>query len=73
MNPCVYILASKRNGILDIGVTSDVATRVWQHRNGVGSEFVRTYKIYRLVFVEFHDTMAEAILREKHLTKWRRS
>ena len=73
MKPCVYILASERNGTLYIGVTSDIAARSWQHRNGRGSEFVQTYRIYRLVLVEFHDTMADAILREKRLKRWRRA
>jgi putative endonuclease len=73
MRPCVYILASQRNGTLYVGVTSDLAARVWQHRSGSGSEFVQTYRVYRLVFVEFHDTMADAILREKRIKKWRRA
>ena len=68
----VYIMASGHHGTLYIGVTSDVAARVWEHRAGLGSEFVRAHQIYRLVFVEFHDTMADAILREKRLKKWRR-
>src|SRR5215472_3206512 len=61
--PCVYILASKRNGTLYVGVTSDIARRAWQHRlNAVGG-FVRDYGVHRLVFVEFHETMADAFLR----------
>ena len=69
--PCVYILASRRNGTLYIGVTSDLARRVWQHRSGAVSGFVRNY-VHRLVYVEFHETMADAILREKRMKKWRR-
>ena len=71
--PCVYILASKRNGTLYVGVTSDIARRAWQHRlNAVGG-FVRDHGVHRLVFVEFHDTMADVILREKRIKKWRRA
>ena len=70
--PCVYILASKRNGTLYVGITSDVARRVWEHRSNAVGGFVRNYGVYRLVFVEFHETMADAILREKRIKKWRR-
>jgi putative endonuclease len=73
MRPCVYILASQRNGTLYIGVTSDLVGRVWQHRSGSGSQFVQAYCVYRLVFAEFHDTMAGAIVREKRIKKWRRA
>jgi putative endonuclease len=71
--PCVYILASKRNGTIYVGVTSDIARRAWQHRSNVVAGFVRDYGVHRLVFVEFHETMADAILREKRLKKWRRA
>jgi putative endonuclease len=70
--PCVYILASQRNGTLYVGVTSDLARRVWQHRSNAVSGFVQDYRVYKLVFVEFHETMADAILREKRIKKWRR-
>ena len=71
--PCVYILASRRNGTLYVGVTSDLARRVADHRSGAVAGFTRDYAVYRLVFAEFHDTMADAILREKHIKKWRRA
>ncbi len=70
--PCVYILASRRNGTLYVGVTSDLARRVWEHRSGAIPGFTKTYSVYLLVYVEFHSTMADAILREKQLKKWRR-
>src|SRR5205823_4463038 len=70
--PCVYILASKRNGTLYTGVTSDIARRAWQHRSNAVDGFVRDYGVHRLVFVEFYETMADAILREKRIKKWRR-
>ena len=71
--PCVYILASKRNGTLYTGVTSDIARRAWQHRSNAVGGFVHDYGVHRLVFVEFHETMADAILREKRIKKWRRT
>ena len=70
---CVYILTSKRNGTLYIGVTSDIARRAWEHRSNAVGGFVRDYGVHRLVFVEFHETMADAILREKRIKKWRRA
>jgi putative endonuclease len=71
--PCVYILARQRNGTLYVGVTSDLALRIWQHRSNTADGFVRDYNVHRLVFVEFHDTMADAILREKRVKRWRRA
>jgi putative endonuclease len=69
----VYILASQRNGTLYVGVTSDLARRVWEHRSNAVPGFVRDYGVYRLVFAEVHESMAEAILREKRIKKWRRA
>ena len=71
--PCVYILASKRNGTLYIGVTNDIVRRALEHRSNLVEGFVRDYGVHRLVFVEFHQTIADAILREKRLKKWRRA
>ena len=64
---------SKRNGTLYIGVTNDILRRAFEHRSNVVEGFVRDYGVHRLVFVEFHETMADAILREKRLKKWRRA
>ncbi|MGD9618192.1 MAG: GIY-YIG nuclease family protein [Alphaproteobacteria bacterium] len=72
-NPCVYILASRHSGTLHIGVTSDLARRIFEHRSGAGSGFVDAYRVYRLVYAEFHSTMAAAIMREKRVKKWRRA
>jgi putative endonuclease len=69
----VYILASQRNGTLYVGVTSDLARRVWEHRSGSAGGFTRDYAVYSLVFAECHETMADAILREKRIKKWRRA
>ena len=71
--PCVYILASKRNGTLYIGVTSNLQGRVWRHKNDVGSDFTREYGVHRLVWYEPHPTMVVAIQREKSLKRWRRA
>jgi putative endonuclease len=68
--PCVYILASRRNGTLYV---SDLARRVWQHRSNDVDGFDRDYNFHKLVFAEFHETMADAILREKRIKKWRRA
>jgi putative endonuclease len=70
--PCVYILASQRSGTLYIGVTSDLAKRMWQHRSGKTKGFVSRYRVFRLVHVEVTDTMDAAILREKQLKRWHR-
>jgi putative endonuclease len=72
MQPCVYILASKRNGTLYIGVTSNLMRRVSEHREDVIDGFTRRYKVHKLVYAEFHATIADAILREKRIKKWRR-
>jgi putative endonuclease len=69
----VYILASRRNGTLYIGITNNLALRLSQHRNGHGSEFARRYTINRLVYAESYDTPSDAIQREKQLKKWNRA
>ena len=69
----VYILASGRNGTLYIGVTGNLAARVWQHRTGAAEGFTKKYNVTRLVHVEPFADINEAIAREKALKKWRRS
>lgn len=71
--PSTYILASKRNGTLYTGVTSDLLGRVWEHREGLGSAFTRKYNIKQLVWFERHDTMEAAIVREKQIKNWKRA
>lgn len=71
--PAVYILASRRNGTLYIGVTSDLLRRGWEHKNGVTGGFTSRYRAHHLVYYELLDDMLAAILREKQLKKWRRS
>jgi putative endonuclease len=68
----VYIMASRRNGTLYVGVTNNVAVRACQHRIGEGSEFTRKYAVTRLVWYEFHSDINEAIAREKRIKKWER-
>ncbi len=71
--PAVYILASKPNGTLYVGVTSDLVRRIWQHRNDAVEGFTRRYRVHRLVYLEQFRSMTEAIEREKELKKWRRA
>ncbi len=71
--PTVYILSSKRNGTLYIGVTSDLVQRVWQHKHDVFEGFTKKYGVHTLVYYEIHPTMLEAIQREKRLKKWNRA
>ena len=69
----VYILASKRNGTLYTGVTSDLIQRVWQHKNDLVKGFTRRYNIKTLVYYEVHESAETAITREKKIKKWRRA
>ena len=71
-NPCVYILASQKRGTLYIGVTSDLAQRLYQHRNGLLPGFTRDHHVHRLVWAERHTAMSDAIGREKQLKRWHR-
>jgi putative endonuclease len=71
--PCVYILASKRNGTLYIGVTSDLPARIWQHKNDQVPGFTRRYGVHTLVWYEAHSSMDSAISREKALKEWKRA
>ena len=73
MTPCVYILASGRNGALYVGVTSNLPQRVWQHKSDLISGFTRRYRVHMLVWYEVHETMESAITREKRIKGWRRA
>ncbi|OYX36775.1 MAG: excinuclease ABC subunit C [Caulobacterales bacterium 32-69-10] len=72
MGGWVYILASAPYGTLYVGVTNDLARRVWEHREGHGSAFCRKYGVHRLVRVEPYPEIIAAISREKRLKKWPR-
>jgi len=71
--PAVYILASKRNGTLYVGVTSDLIKRVWEHKNNVVKGFTERYSVHQLVWYELHETMESAIRKEKMLKNWKRT
>ena len=71
-HPCVYILASHRNGTLYVGVTSNLAGRIWQHRHDLVADFTQHHGVHTLVWFEPHASMAVAIAREKSIKRWRR-
>ncbi len=71
--PCVYLLASQRNGTLYVGVTSDLIDRVWQHKTDAISGFSKKYNVKLLVWYEQHETMESAIAREKAIKEWKRA
>ncbi len=71
--PTVYLLASKRNGTLYVGVTSDLVKRIWEHREGLVEGFTKKYGVKMLVWYEQHETFETAIMREKAIKKWRRA
>jgi putative endonuclease len=70
--PAVYILASKRNGTLYIGLTSDLVKRIWEHKNNMVQGFTKRYRVHQLVWYELHESMESAIEREKRLKEWKR-
>jgi putative endonuclease len=65
--PCVYIVASKRNGTLYTGVTSDLLKRAFEHRHGLVEGFSARYRCKMLAWYELHETMIDAITREKQI------
>ncbi|WP_417168613.1 GIY-YIG nuclease family protein [Vibrio owensii] len=66
------MLTSKNNSVLYIGVTSQLAQRIWQHKNGVVEGFTKKYNVHKLVYFELFEDMATAINREKRLKQWKR-
>lgn len=68
----VYILASRRNGTLYIGVTGDLVKRVYEHKQNDVEGFTKQYKVHNLVYYETYGDVSEAILREKQMKKWNR-
>jgi putative endonuclease len=68
----VYVLASKRNGTLYIGVTSDLVKRIYEHKQSLVDGFTKEYNIHALVYFELYKEIEEAILREKQMKKWNR-
>jgi putative endonuclease len=67
-----YILASDRNGTLYVGVTNDIARRIFEHRSGRGARLTSRYRVIRLVWMEPYDSIIEAISREKQIKGWNR-
>jgi putative endonuclease len=72
-DPCTYILASKPDGILYVGVTSDIWGRMSEHKQGIFTGFTKRYDVKMLVYYEFNIGMDEAITREKRIKEWRRA
>ncbi len=68
----VYFMSNRSRSVLYIGVTNNVERRVWEHRSGIGSEFVKKYHAHHLVYVEEYARADEAIAREKQLKGWKR-
>lgn len=68
----VYIMASKKNGTLYIGITNDLIRRVFEHKNDLIDGFTKRYKVHNLVYYEFTNDAEAAILREKQLKRWKR-
>ena len=68
----VYILASKRNGTLYTGVTSNLTKRAWEHKEGLVEGFTKKYSVKMLVYYETFEDVGSAIMREKQIKKWER-
>jgi putative endonuclease len=73
MQPAVYILASRRNGTLYVGVTSELVKRVYEHKQDLADGFTRKYGVHQLVYFELAEDMLAAISREKQIKKWKRA
>ena len=71
--PCIYLLASRKNGTLYTGVTSNLVQRIWQHKNDQTDGFTKRYGVHLLVWYEMHDAMESAIAREKAIKEWKRA
>ena len=71
--PAVYILASKINGTLYVGVTSNLVKRIWEHKNNLTEGFTKRYEVHYLVWYEMHECMESAIQREKRVKGWKRA
>ena len=68
----VYILASKKNGVLYVGVTNNLIRRIYEHKNNLVDGFTKQYFIHKLVYFEETNSIEEAILREKRIKEWKR-
>ncbi|MBW2544344.1 MAG: GIY-YIG nuclease family protein, partial [Deltaproteobacteria bacterium] len=68
----IYILASRKNGTLYVGVTSDLLKRIYEHKQNLIDGFTKKYNVHTLVYYETHNDIREAITREKQIKKWNR-
>ena len=73
MSGWVYIVTSRPNGPLYVGVTSNLDRRAWEHREGAADGFTKRYRLKRLVFAEYHEDIRHAIQREKNIKHWPRA
>jgi putative endonuclease len=69
----VYILSSRRNGTLYVGITSNLIKRIYEHKNNLVAGFTKKYNVHRLVWYEIHESVETAISREKQIKKWKRA
>ena len=73
ITPCVYLMASRRQGTLYVGSTGDLVRRTWQHKGKFVNSFTKDYDVDLLVWYEIHATMESAQTRERAIKKWRRA
>lgn len=66
-------MSNRRNGTLYIGAATNLAKRIWEHKEGLGGKFTSKYGLQRLVYVEAHDSIHDAVARERQMKKWKRS
>jgi putative endonuclease len=69
----VYMLASRKNGTLYVGMTDNLARRVWEHQTGARAGFTKKYEVKTLVWYEVHETRETAFQRERQIKKWNRA
>jgi len=72
MHYYLYILASRKNGTLYIGVSNNLIKRIYEHKNNVVEGFTKKYRVHELVYFEQYDDVRDAIIREKRMKKWNR-
>ena len=73
MGGWLYFVSDRRNGVLYVGVSADLARRAWEHKQGAMPGFTQRYGVTRLVYYEWHDRIIDAIQREKNIKHWKRA
>ena len=73
MGGWLYFVSDRRNGVLYVGVSADLARRAWEHKQGAMQGFTQRYGVTRLVYYEWHDRIIDAIQREKNIKHWKRA